>query len=247
MRSLRSRHSRRFIPCALFRLPKSEDIDRRIEAANALEHTPLLAQTDRPAGQGDGFTQALWREHQKRMAEKLAGVGGDLPRTGVPERDPWALRAVAALLLVVAFAFSFGPQGGSLRDGFRQRHSAEALPPRIDAWVTPPAYTGKAPIFLTAENNAATKVFTVPAGSDVALRVTGGSGEEQLVFAEEGGATRDIPAVGEKPVAKDAKVEAPKPTAGPAAARQFAGKLTGNGDARVARRRRRISSAGPSL
>ncbi len=216
-------------PLRFFRLPKTEEIDRRIETANALEHTPLLAQTDRPAGQGDGFAYALWREHQKRMAEKLAGIGGDLPRTGVPARDPWALRSVAALLLIVAFAFSFGPQGGSLRDGFHAAAVAETLPARIDAWVTPPAYTGKAPIFLTAENNVATKVFTVPAGSDVTLRVTGGSGGEQLVFADEGGAIRDIPAIGEKPVAKDAKAEAPKPATGPAAARQFTDKLTGNG------------------
>ncbi len=216
-------------PLRYFRLPKSEDIDRRIEVANALEHSPLLVQADRPAGQSDGFTQALWREHQKRMAEKLAGVGADLPRTGIPERDPWALRAVAALTLVVAFAFSFGPHGGSLRDGFRAAALIDTLPPRIDAWVTPPAYTGKAPIFLTAETNAATRVFTVPAGSDVALRVTGGSGEEHLVFAEETGESRDILAVGEKPVAEDAKVEAPKPTSGPASARQFTGKLTSNG------------------
>ncbi|TIW38900.1 MAG: DUF4175 domain-containing protein, partial [Mesorhizobium sp.] len=105
-------------PLRFFRVPTSAEIDRRIEAANQLLHSPVLVQTDRPSGRESIFSQALWREHQKRMAEKLGNLGGDMPRTRVPERDPWGLRAVAALLLVTAFAFSFGPSGGRIADGF---------------------------------------------------------------------------------------------------------------------------------
>ena len=132
-------------------------------------HTPVLVQTDRPSGQRRRiFAEALWREHQQRMAESLGGLGGDLPRTRVPERDPWALRAAAALLLSTAFAFSFGPLGGSVADAFRPQAWIETIPPRIDAWVTPPAYTGKAPVFLTADSNRdRRRVFTVPEGSDL--------------------------------------------------------------------------------
>ena len=36
----------------------------------------------------------------------------------------------------------------------------------------------KPPIFLTSEANAAATSFTVPTGSEVALRVTGGAGDE---------------------------------------------------------------------
>ena len=194
------------VPLLGYRQPSRAEIDRRIESSNALEHTPLLVQADRPTGNQEPFSDALWREHQRRMAERLAGVSGDLPRTRVPERDPFALRAVAALLLVVAFAFSFGTRGGALTDGFHARAEAAALPPRIDAWVTPPAYTGKPPVFLTAEGNAATEIFVVPEGSDVTLRVTGGSGEEKLQFSDAAGAVSLIdpadPAV--KPVANAA-------------------------------------------
>ncbi|TJV12905.1 MAG: DUF4175 domain-containing protein, partial [Mesorhizobium sp.] len=105
-------------PLRFFRVPSNAEIDRRIEAANLLLHSPVLVQTDRPSGRESIFSQALWREHQKRMAEKLGNLGGDLPRTRVPERDPWGLRAVAALVLVTAFAFSFGPSGGRIADGF---------------------------------------------------------------------------------------------------------------------------------
>ncbi|RUT87944.1 MULTISPECIES: TIGR02302 family protein [unclassified Mesorhizobium] len=211
-------------PLRFFRLPGAGEIDRRIEAANQLLHSPVLVQTDRPSGRESSFSQALWREHQKRMAGKLDNLGADLPRTRVPERDPWGLRAVAALLLVTAFAFSFGPTGGRISDGFNAHGARDIVPPRIDAWVTPPAYTGKPPIFLTADANQAIPTFTVPEGSDVSLRVTGGSGDETLGYADKNGNARDI-----DPAAPQA---AAKPAASPAApskVRQFTSKLTGDG------------------
>ncbi|MER8463628.1 TIGR02302 family protein [Mesorhizobium sp. M1396] len=212
-------------PLRFFRLPGAAEIDRRIEAANQLLHSPVLVQTDRPSGRESSFSQALWREHQKRMAGKLDSLGADLPRTRVPERDPWGLRAVAALLLVTAFAFSFGPTGGRVSDGFNARGAQDTVPPRIDAWVTPPAYTGKPPIFLTADANQATPTFTVPEGSDVSLRVTGGSGEETLAYADKSGNSRAIEPAG--PQAATAKPAASPAT--PSKIRQFTGKLTGDG------------------
>ena len=212
-----------------YRPPRPDEIDRRIEAANALLHTPLRAQTDKPLGKQDGFSEALWREHQKRMAEKLDGLGGDLPRTGVPQRDPFALRAVAALLVVTAFAFSFGPRGGSLEDAFQAVAFAETVPPRIDAWVTPPAYTGKAPIFLTAESNEKAPVFTVPSGSDVILRITGGTGAESVSFTDSAGASHEIE-IAVSQGGADAPDAQPVAVAGDASApRQFTGKLTADG------------------
>src|SRR6187549_3381836 len=76
-------------PLRFYRQPAAGEIDRRIERANKLIHTPVLVQTDRPSGQGGAFAEAMWLEHQRRMAASLGGVGGDLPRTRVPERDPW--------------------------------------------------------------------------------------------------------------------------------------------------------------
>ncbi|BCG92651.1 TIGR02302 family protein [Mesorhizobium sp. 131-2-1] len=208
-------------PLRVFRLPTAAEIDRRIEAANELLHSPVQVQTDRPSGHESIFSQALWREHQKRMAERLGSLGADRPRARVPERDRWGLRAVAALLLVTAFAFSFGPSGGRISDGFVARAARDAVPPRIDAWVTPPAYTGKPPLFLTADANQAAATFTVPQGSDVSLRVTGGSGEETLSFADRDGNARAIDPAGPQ-AAKPVSTAAPK-------VRQFSGKLTGDG------------------
>lgn len=217
-------------PLRFFKLPSAAEVDRRIEAANQLQHSPVLVQTDRPSGKESIFSQALWREHQKRMADKLGDLGADLPRTRVPERDPWGLRAVAALLLVTAFAFSFGPSGGRLSDGFRAHAARDIVPPRIDAWVTPPAYTGKPPIFLTtpvldSNTKQAAATFTVPQGSDVSLRVTGGSGEETLSFADKSGNARAIDPTGPQAAAiKAAAVNPATPKL-----RQFTGKLTADG------------------
>jgi uncharacterized protein (TIGR02302 family) len=217
-------------PLRFFRKPAAAEIDSRIEAANALRHQPLQVQADRLSGKESGFSQALWREHQARMAARLGRLGAASPRTRVPERDPWALRAVAALVFVVALAFSFGPLGGRVSDAFSARPMQEAVPPRIDAWVTPPAYTGRPPLFLkvaaATDASQATGALSVPAGSEVALRVTGGNGAETLSYVEAGGVTRAIDPGAQRPPAGDT------PTAQPAsgsAVRQFAGKLATDG------------------
>ena len=165
-------------PLLRVRMPTSSDITARIERANRLEHQPIAAQTDRPSGAFDPMTDALWQEHQRRMAEKLKAVGADRPRPSVPRLDPFALRSMPLLIAAIALAFSYGSYGGRLADIFYGAPPPEPVPPRVDAWVTPPAYTGKAPIFLTSAAMAGTSNFAVPANSEVVLRVTGGTGAE---------------------------------------------------------------------
>lgn len=176
-----------------FRWPAPAEIDHRIEAENRLEHEPLGVQSDRLAGSaGDPFAEALWREHRRRMAERLRDLQSGLPRTSVPRYDPWALRAVVALLLVVAMAYSTGPLGGSLGDAFVPHAGAGAIPARVDAWVTPPDYTGRPPVYLTADAQNANTHFTVPTGSKLTVHVIGSSGKERLQQVDGVGNTTDI-------------------------------------------------------
>lgn len=210
-------------PLRFYRGPSAAEIDRRIERANRLEHAPLRTQIDRPTADTP-FARALWQEHQKRMAAKLDRLAAGLPHARLPERDPWGLRAAAALLLVVAFSFSFGPLGGTLGDAFRAHGGAAVAPARIDAWVTPPAYTGKAPIFLTGQGAPATDaaIVKVPAGSIVAVRVAGGTGQETLSWLKPG----DQEAV---PVAPEEAQAGDRPRRPGAAALQFQATLGGDG------------------
>ncbi|MEW9834185.1 TIGR02302 family protein [Mesorhizobium marinum] len=236
-------------PLRFYRPPLDAEIDRRIERANLLAHTPVSAQTDRPSGRAGAFSEALWREHQRRMAARLGGIVGDLPKTGVAERDPWGLRALAPLLLAAAFAFSLGPHGGRVSDGFRAHSWLETIPPRIDAWVTPPTYTGRPPVFLTSAANGsaavegetpAVSVFTVPENSELSLRVTGGSGEETLSFLDAAGNLRDIGPQGPTEVSAGAEPAVPPPAG--SGVRQFASKLTGDGTLSLKSGEREVAS-----
>lgn len=218
-------------PLRTFRAPAPAEIDRRIERANRLDHAPVSTQTDRITGE-DAFATALWREHQARMARRLGRLSTDGPRPRVPERDPWGLRAVAALLLVTAFAFSLGPYGGSITDAFHAGIGRPGVPPRVDAWVTPPAYTGRPPVFLTSEANQGQTRFTVPVNSTISVRVTGGSGTEALAFVAPDG--------DETPISAEDGANAPDPEAAavqaPATgASQFSGVLTRDGAVRLSR------------
>ena len=59
----------------------------------------------------------------------------DLPRTRIPERDSWGVRAVAALLLVTAFAFSFGSLGGWMLLVTTVLSDTSALTDKSDIWL----------------------------------------------------------------------------------------------------------------
>ena len=178
-----------------FRLPNHAEISRRLESVNALDHQPITIQSEELVNKTiDPFAQALWDEHRKRMAERIQNLKSGLPQTRIPEHDPWALRGVVGLLLVVAFAFSGGPLGGRISDAFRSHSKSEAIPPRIDAWVTPPRYTGRAPLFLTSAANNEEKRFTIPQDSTLVIRIIGGSGSEKVTQTSIEGDATDIAA-----------------------------------------------------
>jgi uncharacterized protein (TIGR02302 family) len=163
-------------PLRHFRWPTPHETNARLETANDLAHQPIGVQSDQLASTPDEFSKALWEMHQRRMAEKLAAVQADAPRPKIYELDHWALRALPALSLAVAFAFSTGSLGGRITDVWNGIAAIPAVPPRIDAWVTPPRYTGKAPVFLNAIDVAATAI-TVPENSVLTVRIGAEAGE----------------------------------------------------------------------
>ncbi len=158
------------LPLRSFRFPTKQEVNARLEIANDLPHQPIGVQSDQLASAPDEFSKALWQVHQKRMAEKLASVQADTPRPKIYELDHWALRTLPALSLVIAFAFSTGSLGGRLTDVWNGIAAIPAVPPRIDAWVTPPRYTGKAPIFLNVVEAQSTGI-TVPENSVLTVRI----------------------------------------------------------------------------
>ncbi|QEE08272.1 TIGR02302 family protein [Bartonella kosoyi] len=157
-----------------FRFPTMRDVDHRLERVNDLKHQPLNIQTDHVCFENEkDFSAVIWREHQRRMAKQLVHLKTGFIALNSAAYDPLALRALCVLLFVCAFSFSFGSRGGRLADAFDFRPVVDEKFMRIDAWVTPPAYTGVAPIYLTKDEKTQ---LEIPEGSDVVVRVVNGAG-----------------------------------------------------------------------
>ncbi|WP_375645302.1 TIGR02302 family protein [Bartonella sp. AA56HLJMS] len=157
-----------------FRFPTMREVNCRLERVNDLRHQPLNIQTDRLCSENDeDFSAVIWHEHQRRMAKQLYHLKTGFISLNSADYDPLALRALCALLFVCAFSFSFGSQGGRLADAFDFRPIVDEKLMRIDAWVTPPAYTGVAPIYLTKDEKTQ---LEIPEGSNVVVRVVNGAG-----------------------------------------------------------------------
>ncbi len=162
----------------------------RVEQATGLLHRPATAFGDTMAvGKDDPAAQALWLAHRERLLASLDRLRSGAPAPGLARRDPWAIRFLAVLLLVVGFVYAGPERADKLLEAFRGGEPVAATVARIDAWVTPPAYTSRAPIFLTGERARPSGTeYSVPVGSVVTVR-TGGANDLAVVAVDEAGET----------------------------------------------------------
>ena len=161
--------------------PDDRAADRRLEVASGLAHRPLAVLTDRPSRGGlgpDTASVALWQVHVMRAVRQVRRLRVGLPRPGLARRDPRALRAALVVALVAAFAIAGDEAPSRLALAMQPTMPREAPPPstELQAWITPPAYTRMAPMFLKAEGGA----VAAPAGSRLTVSVTGGDGVPNL-------------------------------------------------------------------
>lgn len=165
----------------------------RIERDSGLRHRPLTALRDRlAAGADDAFARALWRAHLERAAADARGLRLAAPSPGLARLDPHALRAAVMILVVVGLVTAVDDPGARLGRALFPATAADAArAATVEIWITPPAYTGKPPIFLKhegaqhagsgrdgpaaadPESVAGIEPVTVPAGSAVLAQVSG--------------------------------------------------------------------------
>ncbi len=216
-------------------LPDRESGLRRMERVSGLPHRPASSYEDTlaDADQAQPETRALWQAHRARLAAMLARLKVGAPEPRTDRLDPFALRA-ALLLGAVALT---GLVGDSARDrlagAFRFGAGASGPAARIDAWVTPPAYTGKPPVMLAdgsgqgaagAVPAAGGKPIQVPVKSVLVIRAIGREGAKlALAFTGE-------PVDGSVPVKENAESK-PAPSAGEPAELKF--ELKGAGSVRA--------------
>ncbi len=155
------------------------DALKRIDRASGVGHGPASLLEDALANPGrDPATDALWALHKRRAEAAVSTLRAGRPSPRAVDLDRFALRGgiLAALLACaviagpqryarVAAAFDFGTA------------SAGGVSARLDAWIDPPPYTGKAPVLLdlaSARDTAHPRRLSAPAGSVVVIRSSGG-------------------------------------------------------------------------
>ncbi|MEL6873339.1 MAG: DUF4175 family protein, partial [Pseudomonadota bacterium] len=130
-------------------------------------------------------TGALWAAHRRRMAEAAEKLRVPTPDPRTDRHDPIALRALAVLVAVLTLGLAGHQAPGRLMAAFDFGNaSALAARTRVDAWITPPTYTARAPIILTngaARSASASSVgdqtnvkpIAVPEASVITVRASG--------------------------------------------------------------------------
>ena len=89
-------------PLIKFRWPSRDEGLSRLDRGSGIRHRPATALTDTLATQ-DPFAQALWQAQRERTLASLKRIRAGLPSPRLPIHDPWALRALVAVMLVAAY------------------------------------------------------------------------------------------------------------------------------------------------
>jgi uncharacterized protein (TIGR02302 family) len=167
-----------FAPLLMLRVPSRIEGLRRLDRNSGLPHRPATAIADEIAvPTEDSYSVALWRAHIERAlrAAKTLRAGTPMPRLAL--RDPFAVRALVAVLVVATFFAAGGERMKRVAAAFDWQGVMMPANFRVDAWVSPPPYTGRPPVILLGlrpgEPVQTAATLSVPAGSTLVIRATG--------------------------------------------------------------------------
>jgi uncharacterized protein (TIGR02302 family) len=153
---------------AHWRPPSLSTAKRRVEEASHLKHRLLDVVEDRPIS-SDGYQMQLWRIHVDRAKAQLSSLRWPQWKLNFAEFDPYALRYALLAVLIVGAVFSWGALGGRLLAAINPALGKELhrLRPALDAWITPPEYTGLPPIMIATPAGVRHDgdMITIPEGS----------------------------------------------------------------------------------
>jgi uncharacterized protein (TIGR02302 family) len=189
--------------------PEREEAIRRIERRSGVAHRPATSYEDTLTTYSDSpETQTLWQAHRERLARAIGRLRVGRPSPRADRFDPLALRALPLLILIPAIGLVTGSFYDRLSSAFRFGKSSDRTETRVDAWVTPPAYTAQPPIMLADGADQAgarkakeeeAKLFEVPAKSTLTLRGTGFKGAKVTLEIIEAGASKPLLAEADAP------------------------------------------------
>ena len=169
------------VPLGLLRMPAMREGLNRLDRGSGLRHRPATAIADELAVTAkDPYSLALWNAHVERALEAARALKPGAPAPRVALRDPYALRALVLLACIATFFAAGGERWKRIAAAFDWQGAVLPANFRVDAWVVPPAYTGKPPLVLPGihpgEATARTAddgPFAVPVNSMLIVRSTG--------------------------------------------------------------------------
>jgi uncharacterized protein (TIGR02302 family) len=175
----------------LFRLPLPSRAEalRRLERTAQIKHRPASSYEDQLGGTAQDETALLWAAHRARLAHLVAKLKPAWPAPRTDRKDPYALRSALLILLAVSLLAAGGDSFERLRAAFSPAPRAAVALMRLDAWVTPPVYSGVAPIVLadgTEPVGAGAETFralSVPERSELIVRTHSPQGESITLLA----------------------------------------------------------------
>ena len=165
-----------------FKLPTQSQALEKLD--ESLEHHPIASLQDTPAiNTNDPLAKALWQAHIEQMQREAQEARAPVPAPDLPKEDRYGLRLMAIVATIAALLFA--PKIGveNLQNTLSGTPPPAQASVAIEAWATPPAYTGKPALYLT--ELAGGEPVELPVGSEITLR-TYGNGEFSLTEAVSG-------------------------------------------------------------
>jgi uncharacterized protein (TIGR02302 family) len=137
------------VPLARLALPRRQDTLRRLDLGSGLPHRPATTISDKVAdGTEDKGSLALWQAHMVRAVAAAERLKAGVPQPRLLLRDPYAVRGLVLILAIATFIGAGSDRTRRITAAFDWQGVVQAANFRIDAWVTPPTYTGKPPVIL---------------------------------------------------------------------------------------------------
>ncbi len=172
---------------------------RKLENHNGLRHREASSVDDAIAPESTGGE--IWEEHLSRKLSALTNLKVAAPKSNWRSFDPRALRLPAALAFIAALFLGSGDFLSNIQNAATLQAAVPPKPVQLDAWLKPPAYTGKAPLLLTSpamvEKLKAQPEILTPENGVLNLRVQG-TKDARIEFFSPGSADKKIDLAGVK-------------------------------------------------
>jgi uncharacterized protein (TIGR02302 family) len=178
------------LPLIRFPMPTRAEALRRLELHADIKHRPASSYEDKLGTTSRADTALLWAAHRERLSRLVAKLKPSWPAPRTDRKDPYAIRAGLLLVLIVALLAAGPNRWDRIAAAFTPAARTSTALMRLDAWVTPPVYTGVAPIVLAdgsepvGSGNETFRALSVPERSELIVRAFAPRGESVSLVSQ---------------------------------------------------------------